>query len=139
MTPLDKLLIPPPKAAPVNTAVTFATTSAVPRTPVVSSLADSRLSMSIDSRHVSPVSTRASTLEHSRDTLSSESNVLGSSQTTSAGAQTALAYLKPRNIVICLDGTGNQFSAQNSNVIKLMSVLQADEDQLLYYSSGVGE
>lgn len=44
-----------------------------------------------------------------------------------------------RNIVILLDGTSNQFSAKNSNVIKLMSVLQADEKQLLYYSSGIGE
>ena len=44
----------------------------------------------------------------------------------------------PRNIVILLDGTGNQFSAKNSNVIKMLSVLEADETQLLYYSSGVG-
>lgn len=44
----------------------------------------------------------------------------------------------PRNIIILLDGTGNQFSAKNSNVIKMLSVLEADETQLLYYSSGVG-
>ena len=44
----------------------------------------------------------------------------------------------PRNIVILLDGTGNQFSSKNSNVIKMLSVLAADDDQLLYYSSGVG-
>lgn len=57
-----------------------------------------------------------------------------------AGLQAARSTsLKPRNIVILLDGTGNRFSAQNSNVIKLMSVLQADEEQLLYYSSGVGQ
>lgn len=44
----------------------------------------------------------------------------------------------PRNIVILLDGTANQFSSKNSNLIKLMSVLKADETQLLYYSSGLG-
>jgi uncharacterized protein (DUF2235 family) len=44
-----------------------------------------------------------------------------------------------RNIVVLFDGTGECFSAHNSNVIKMLSVLQADEDQLLYYSSGVGE
>lgn len=46
--------------------------------------------------------------------------------------------LKARNIVILLDGTGNQVSRTNSNVIKTLSVLEADETQLLYYSSGVG-
>lgn len=44
----------------------------------------------------------------------------------------------PRNIVVLLDGTANQFSAKNSNVIKLMSVIQVDEKQLTYYSSGIG-
>jgi uncharacterized protein (DUF2235 family) len=43
-----------------------------------------------------------------------------------------------RNIIILLDGTGNQFSAHNSNVIKLMSVLRVDDQQLVYYSSGLG-
>ncbi len=46
---------------------------------------------------------------------------------------------KPRNIVILLDGTGNQFGGKNSNLIKLMSVLKSDESQLVYYSSGLGE
>ena len=46
---------------------------------------------------------------------------------------------QPRNIVILLDGTGNQFGERNSNLIKTMSVLKADENQLLYYSSGLGE
>jgi uncharacterized protein (DUF2235 family) len=46
--------------------------------------------------------------------------------------------LPPRNIVVLLDGTGNEFSEKNSNVIKTLSCLAADESQLLYYSSGVG-
>ncbi|RSH95514.1 hypothetical protein EHS25_000606 [Saitozyma podzolica] len=44
----------------------------------------------------------------------------------------------PRNLVILCDGTGDQFSAHNSNVVKALSVLQADEQQLVYYTSGVG-
>jgi len=43
-----------------------------------------------------------------------------------------------RNIVILLDGTNKQFGTHNSNLIKTMSVLKADETQLLYYSSGIG-
>ena len=43
-----------------------------------------------------------------------------------------------RNIIICLDGTGNQFSARNSSVVKLMSVLRVDESQSVFYSSGLG-
>ena len=46
---------------------------------------------------------------------------------------------RPRNLVLMLDGTSNQFSEHNSNLIKLMSVVKAEESQLLFYSSGVGE
>lgn len=43
-----------------------------------------------------------------------------------------------RNIVLCLDGTKNQFSSTNSNLIKLFSVLSTNAQQLVYYDSGVG-
>jgi uncharacterized protein (DUF2235 family) len=43
-----------------------------------------------------------------------------------------------RNIVLCLDGTKNQFSSTNSNLIKLFSVLAINDHQLVYYDSGVG-
>lgn len=46
---------------------------------------------------------------------------------------------KSRNIVLLLDGTGKEFCARNSNLIKLHTVLRADDEQLLYYSSGLGE
>ncbi|KLT40010.1 hypothetical protein CC85DRAFT_230806, partial [Cutaneotrichosporon oleaginosum] len=46
---------------------------------------------------------------------------------------------KRRNIVLLLDGTGKEFCDKNSNLIKLHTVLKADEDQFLYYSSGLGE
>jgi uncharacterized protein (DUF2235 family) len=62
----------------------------------------------------------------------------------------ASADAKPprKNIVICCDGTGNDFSApnpskdpndgQNSNVIKLYTALVIDNRQVGYYHPGVG-
>jgi uncharacterized protein (DUF2235 family) len=45
----------------------------------------------------------------------------------------------PRNIVLCLDGTSNQYSAVNTNVVKLYAMLdRARNDQLSYYQTGIG-
>lgn len=44
----------------------------------------------------------------------------------------------PKSIVICCDGTGNQIEWKLSNVLKLFRVLQKNEEQLVYYSPGVG-
>jgi uncharacterized protein (DUF2235 family) len=44
----------------------------------------------------------------------------------------------PKNIIICCDGTGNEFGRSNSNVVKLYSVLQRDDAQIAYYHPGVG-
>lgn len=44
----------------------------------------------------------------------------------------------PKNIVICCDGTGNEFGRSNSNVVKLYSVLERDLAQIAYYHPGVG-
>jgi uncharacterized protein (DUF2235 family) len=44
----------------------------------------------------------------------------------------------PKNIVICCDGTGNQFGECNSNVVKIYAALAIDEDQIGYYHPGVG-
>jgi uncharacterized protein (DUF2235 family) len=45
----------------------------------------------------------------------------------------------PKNIVICCDGTGNEFNPQsNSNVVKLYSALVINQDQVSYYHPGVG-
>lgn len=44
-----------------------------------------------------------------------------------------------KNIVICCDGTGNQFGNSNSNVVKLFSVIERDpREQIAYYDPGVG-
>jgi uncharacterized protein (DUF2235 family) len=46
----------------------------------------------------------------------------------------------PRNIVLCCDGTGNDFDDPNtdSNVVKLYQTLIINSDQLGYYHPGVG-
>lgn len=43
-----------------------------------------------------------------------------------------------KNIVICLDGTGNQFKEDNSNVVKLFRTIVRNPDQVAYYDAGVG-
>ncbi len=43
-----------------------------------------------------------------------------------------------KNIVICCDGTGNEFGNENSNVVKLYSTLVINETQIGYYHPGVG-
>jgi len=44
----------------------------------------------------------------------------------------------PRNIVVCCDGTGNQYGSANSNVVKLYWTLSALGKQTAYYHPGVG-
>ena len=44
----------------------------------------------------------------------------------------------PRNIVICCDGTGNEYCAANSNVVKLYWTLSDEQKQVAYYHPGVG-
>src|SRR6516162_6311711 len=44
-----------------------------------------------------------------------------------------------KNIVICCDGTGNEFGDRNSNVVQLYSTLIVDgRRQIAYYHPGVG-
>ncbi|KAF8520139.1 hypothetical protein BU17DRAFT_47166, partial [Hysterangium stoloniferum] len=44
-----------------------------------------------------------------------------------------------RNLVVCIDGTSNQFGDKNTNVIELYSQLVKDDAvQLAYYNSGIG-
>ncbi len=44
----------------------------------------------------------------------------------------------PKNIVILLDGTSNQVSADRTNVLRLYGVLAKNQDQIVYYDPGVG-
>ncbi|KFY71327.1 hypothetical protein V499_08491 [Pseudogymnoascus sp. VKM F-103] len=44
-----------------------------------------------------------------------------------------------RTIIICLDGTGDQFDGDNSNVVNFVATLKKDDpNQLTYYQSGIG-
>lgn len=43
-----------------------------------------------------------------------------------------------KKIVVCCDGTGNEFGATNSNVVKLYKMLVCDDRQTAYYHPGVG-
>ncbi|KAF8507498.1 hypothetical protein JB92DRAFT_3121813 [Gautieria morchelliformis] len=45
---------------------------------------------------------------------------------------------KGRNLVVCIDGTSNQFGPNNTNVIELYSQLIKGDEQLTYYNSGIG-
>ena len=45
----------------------------------------------------------------------------------------------PKNIVICCDGTGNEYGNKNTNVVKIFQILVKDpENQIEYYDPGVG-
>jgi uncharacterized protein (DUF2235 family) len=43
-----------------------------------------------------------------------------------------------KNIVLCCDGTGNQFGRETSNVVKLYRTLDQTDEQFTYYHPGVG-
>src|SRR2546423_11203252 len=47
--------------------------------------------------------------------------------------------VKGRNLIICCDGTNNQFGSNNTNVVRLIQVLDRDPaKQRLFYDAGVG-
>ncbi|PPQ95701.1 hypothetical protein CVT26_008382 [Gymnopilus dilepis] len=45
-----------------------------------------------------------------------------------------------RTLVLCFDGTGDQFDADNSNIVEFFAMLRKDdpEKQLVYYQAGIG-
>lgn len=46
---------------------------------------------------------------------------------------------KGRTIVVCLDGTGDKFDNDNSNIVHLISALKKDDaHQVTYYQAGIG-
>ncbi|KAH9957552.1 hypothetical protein BGW80DRAFT_194412 [Lactifluus volemus] len=47
---------------------------------------------------------------------------------------------RQRTIVLCFDGTGDQFDLDNSNIIQFFSMLKKDDksQQLVYYQAGIG-
>ncbi|KAI8981358.1 hypothetical protein BD414DRAFT_549728 [Trametes punicea] len=49
-------------------------------------------------------------------------------------------YHPARTLVLCFDGTGDQFDADNSNVVAFFSLLKKDDrrEQMVYYQTGIG-
>ena len=45
---------------------------------------------------------------------------------------------KPRNIVVCSDGTSNEFGPNNTNVATLYVMVESSDDQIKFYDPGVG-
>ncbi|KAH7926861.1 hypothetical protein BV22DRAFT_1008135 [Leucogyrophana mollusca] len=45
-----------------------------------------------------------------------------------------------RTLVLCFDGTGDQFDADNSSIVQLFSMLKKDDksQQMVYYQAGIG-
>ena len=43
-----------------------------------------------------------------------------------------------KNIVICCDGTGNEIKENLSNVLKLYQIADRNNDQIVFYDSGIG-
>ncbi|AXA39442.1 T6SS phospholipase effector Tle1-like catalytic domain-containing protein [Rhizobium leguminosarum] len=43
-----------------------------------------------------------------------------------------------KNVVVCCDGTANQFAADKTNVVKLFATLSQDEEQIVFYHPGLG-
>lgn len=44
-----------------------------------------------------------------------------------------------RTLVVCLDGTGDKFDGDNSNVVNFVACLKKDDPtQITYYQSGIG-
>jgi uncharacterized protein (DUF2235 family) len=69
-------------------------------------------------------------------------------KTSPDGAKTAAVTVRPKskNIIVCCDGTGNEFigldtsdpDSSNSNVVRLYTALKLDNSQIAYYHPGVG-
>jgi Uncharacterized alpha/beta hydrolase domain (DUF2235) len=48
---------------------------------------------------------------------------------------------KHRTLVLCFDGTGDEFNADNSNIVQLVSLLKKDDEskQVVYYQVRVND
>lgn len=43
-----------------------------------------------------------------------------------------------KNIVLCCDGTGNEYGSHNTNVVDMFTPIVRDADQIAYYDPGIG-
>ncbi|RDX42988.1 hypothetical protein OH76DRAFT_1361801 [Lentinus brumalis] len=65
-----------------------------------------------------------------------------SNSSESEGEEHAIVppYHPARTLVLCFDGTGDQFDADNSNIVTFFSLLKKDDrdEQMVYYQPGIG-
>jgi len=61
-----------------------------------------------------------------------------SKQSSTSSQLTAVRH--SRTLVLCFDGTGDEFDADNSNVVQFFSMLKKDDPsrQMAYYQTGIG-
>lgn len=63
------------------------------------------------------------------------------SASMTVSSSSASPSVKPRTLILCFDGTADQYDSTNSNVVKLFGLLKkdlSDTEQLCYYQAGVG-
>ncbi|KAF7335088.1 hypothetical protein MVEN_02259400 [Mycena venus] len=103
--------------------------------------------MSTPSRgHMIRVPTDATMVEHTGESPASGRSRSGSEETAVPSPQICVSSTvvppdnKHRCLILCFDGTWDQFSTHNSNVVQLVSALEKDdrEKQMVYYQSGIG-
>ncbi|KAJ4490904.1 hypothetical protein J3R30DRAFT_3694791 [Lentinula aciculospora] len=75
------------------------------------------------------------------DPFSSSDDSLAESVNSSLPLDNVIPPSHPyRTLVLCFDGTGDQFDADNSNIIQLFTILKKDDksQQMVYYQAGIG-
>ncbi|KAH9055196.1 hypothetical protein EDB87DRAFT_1688477 [Lactarius vividus] len=62
-----------------------------------------------------------------------------SGSTFTRGSTLTLPYPSQRTLVLCFDGTGDQFDADNTNIVQFCSTLKKDDknQQMVYYQCGL--
>ena len=43
-----------------------------------------------------------------------------------------------KKIVICRDGTGNEYGRNNTNVVETYTLVEKDQEQIAYHDPGIG-
>ncbi|KAJ3741442.1 hypothetical protein DFH05DRAFT_1506115 [Lentinula detonsa] len=79
----------------------------------------------------------------SKTPISRESSTDSQDSTSSAASSDIVPPLNAhpyRTLVLCFDGTGDQFDSDNSNIVQLFTVLKKDDrdKQMVYYQAGIG-
>ncbi|KAI0800507.1 hypothetical protein C8Q74DRAFT_418441 [Fomes fomentarius] len=92
-----------------------------------------------------PTSSASPVMSPSTSGFTSSSTCSRSTSGTSRSSLAAEYEIIPpshpaRTLVLCFDGTGDQFDADNSNVVTFFSLLKKDDrnEQMVYYQPGIG-